>query len=68
MMLFHQITSAQKHSIGKGLVETTAFSCHCNPVVSKLAAELLGIGRTTLYSRMKLFGIDSKEQNKNTAG
>ena len=34
----------------------------------KLAAELLGIGRTTLYSKMKLFGIDNKEQNKNTAG
>ena len=34
----------------------------------KLAAELLGIGRTTLYSKMKLFGIDSKEQNKNTVG
>lgn len=34
----------------------------------KLAAELLGIGRTTLYSKMKLFGIDNKEQDKNTAG
>ncbi len=34
----------------------------------KMAAELLGIGRTTLYSKMKLFGIDSKEQNKNTVG
>ena len=34
----------------------------------KLAAELLGIGRTTLYSKIKLFGIDSKEQNKNTVG
>lgn len=33
----------------------------------KLAAELLGIGRTTLYSKMKLFGIDNKEQDKNTA-
>ena len=31
----------------------------------KLAAELLGIGRTTLYSKMKLFGIDNKEQDKN---
>ena len=27
----------------------------------KLAAELLGIGRTTLYSKMKLFGIDCKK-------
>ena len=26
-----------------------------------LAAELLGIGRTTLYSKMKLFGIDCKK-------
>ena len=34
----------------------------------KLAAELLGIGRTTLYSKIKLFGIDSKKQNKNTVG
>ena len=34
----------------------------------KLAAELLGIGRTTLYSKIKLFGIDSKDQNKNTVG
>ena len=34
----------------------------------KLAAELLGIGRTTLYNKIKLFGIDSKEQDKNTAG
>ena len=34
----------------------------------KLAAELLGIGRTTLYSKMKLFGIDNKAQDKNTVG
>ena len=34
----------------------------------KLAAELLGIGRTTLYSKMKLFGINNKEQDATTAG
>lgn len=32
------------------------------------AAELLGIGRTTLYSKMKQFGINDKEQDKNTTG
>lgn len=34
----------------------------------KLAAGLLDIWRTTLYSKMKQFGINDKEQDKNIAG
>ena len=33
-----------------------------------LAAALLGIGRTTLYNKIRLYGIKYKEWDRNTAG